>query len=281
MLKKALLVSVSAGFLSACASTWDVEGVKGLVPQGDAFQQALFGEYVALAEAERDRYDWSDTAAFLAKARAAAAGRTVLPDDLGDRDVAVGAAELTAARAQLITALDGGARSAKPQVAARAQGAFECWIEKQEENIEPDGIKLCRDRFEGALAELTPEPAAPAPQPVVEAPKGDYIVFFPVGTDRIDAEAQKVLAVVLDDWRSEKPARVVIAGHTDTIGDTVSNLLLSQKRAEAVAAYLEGKGMPASAMALEAYGEEQPLVKTGDGVRELRNRRVEIVFGDN
>ncbi|MCA1941951.1 MAG: OmpA family protein, partial [Caenispirillum bisanense] len=111
-------------------------------------------------------------------------------------------------------------------------------------------------------------------------PAGEYTVTFPLGAAVLAPEARATLDAVLTDWRQEKPARVVIAGHTDTVGDTVSNLLLSQKRAEAVASYLEGKGLPAAAMALEAYGEEQPAVKTGDGVKEPRNRRVEIVFAD-
>lgn len=278
MLKKALLVSVSAGFLSACANTWDVDGVKSLSPQGDAFQQALFTEYVMVAEAERGRYDWGDTAYFLDKARAAAAGQTVLPDDVADRDIAAGAAEAAAGRQDLMAALDGNARGRAPQVAARAQAAFDCWLEELEEGHQPDDIQACRDRFAAAMAELNAAPE-PAPQPAA-TPAGEYTITFPLGATILDAEARALLDTVAADWRAAKPARVVIAGHTDTVGDTVSNLLLSQKRAEVVASYLEGKGLPASALALEAYGEEQPAVKTGDGVKEPRNRRVEIVFAN-
>lgn len=279
MLKKALLVTVSAGFLSACASTWDVDGVKTLQPTGDAFHKALFTEYVAVAEAERGRYDWGDTAYFLDKARAAAAGQTVLPDEVADRAIAAGAAQAATARQALVAALDGTARSTMPQVAARAQASFDCWLEELEEGHQPGDIKACEDRFRAALAELTAAPAAPAPQPAA-VPAGEYTVTFPLGAAILAPEARATLDAVLADWRQEKPARVVIAGHTDTVGDTVSNLLLSQKRAEAVASYLEGKGLPAAAMALEAYGEEQPALKTGDGVEEPRNRRVEIVFAD-
>ena len=42
--------------------------------------------------------------------------------------------------------------------------------------------------------------------------------------------------------------------------------------------YLVAHGVPASAMVLEAYGEQRPIVGTDDGVREVQNRRVEIRF---
>jgi len=70
----------------------------------------------------------------------------------------------------------------------------------------------------------------------------------------------------------------VISGHTDTTGADQRNMLLSQRRAEAVADSLSMLGVPPRDMALEAYGEEQLQIKTPDDMVEARNRRVEIVF---
>jgi outer membrane protein OmpA-like peptidoglycan-associated protein len=53
---------------------------------------------------------------------------------------------------------------------------------------------------------------------------------------------------------------------------------LSQRRADAVKAELVKLGIPASEITTVAKGESDPLVPTADGVREPRNRRVEIVF---
>ncbi|EKV30523.1 Outer membrane protein A precursor [Caenispirillum salinarum AK4] len=272
MFKKALLVSVSAGLLTACASNWDVEGARGLQPQGGAFETALYEGYVNLAAEERAEYDWDDAAAFLDKARAAAAGQTVLPDAVADRDLPAGAVdEVAAARAALLAELDGGDRQAMPAVAADAQTAYDCWVQELEENIQPDHIAACKTRFDAAMKALTA---------VVEAPAvdGDYTVYFPLGRAVLDGEALATLNKVVADWRAARPARIVVAGHTDTVGQPVPNLLLSQKRAEAVADYLNDKGIPTADLALEAYGEEQPAVATGDGVTEMRNRRVEITF---
>ena len=41
---------------------------------------------------------------------------------------------------------------------------------------------------------------------------------------------------------------------------------------------LEKRGVPSDAISIAAYGEEKPLVPTEDGVREVQNRRVEILL---
>jgi OOP family OmpA-OmpF porin len=38
------------------------------------------------------------------------------------------------------------------------------------------------------------------------------------------------------------------------------------------------EGVPATAITVIGKGESQPLIRTGDGVREPQNRRVEIVI---
>jgi outer membrane protein OmpA-like peptidoglycan-associated protein len=50
------------------------------------------------------------------------------------------------------------------------------------------------------------------------------------------------------------------------------------RRARVVAAELVRDGVPQSAISMHAYGDTKLLVPTGPGVREPRNRRVEIVF---
>jgi outer membrane protein OmpA-like peptidoglycan-associated protein len=71
----------------------------------------------------------------------------------------------------------------------------------------------------------------------------------------------------------------MLAGHADKSGSAQYNVGLSQRRADAVRSYLEGRGVPGGAIASEAFGESRPLVETADGVREPQNRRVEITFG--
>ena len=70
---------------------------------------------------------------------------------------------------------------------------------------------------------------------------------------------------------------VVVIGHTDSTGnERKTNLPLSQSRAESVAGYLVGQGIPRARITAYGVGSSQPVAsnKTAQG-REL-NRRVEI-----
>ena len=127
-----------------------------------------------------------------------------------------------------------------------------------------------------------PAPAAPAPAPaVVAAPQTEKVsyaadAFFdfdkavlkPEGKAKLDDLAEKVKGLNLE---------VIIAvGHTDSVGGDEYNQKLSVKRADAVKAYLNGKGIDASKVYTEGKGEKQPVAdnKTKEG--RAKNRRVEI-----
>ena len=73
--------------------------------------------------------------------------------------------------------------------------------------------------------------------------------------------------------------RIEVAGHADRSGTPQYNQRLSQRRADAVRAYLSGRGIPDGVIATEAFGESRPRVDTADGVREVQNRRVEVLYG--
>jgi len=112
---------------------------------------------------------------------------------------------------------------------------------------------------------------------VVEAP-GPFIVFFDWNKSAITAEAASILDNAANAYATTGQAHIQLAGHADKSGSDSYNVGLSQRRADAVKAYLAGKGVPDTAMATEAFGESRPLVETADGVREQQNRRVEITF---
>jgi outer membrane protein OmpA-like peptidoglycan-associated protein len=72
--------------------------------------------------------------------------------------------------------------------------------------------------------------------------------------------------------------RVAIAGHTDSTGSDSYNQQLSERRAQAVASYLTGRGVAATRVTTIGYGETRPVAsnETADGRQQ--NRRVEIVL---
>ena len=102
------------------------------------------------------------------------------------------------------------------------------------------------------------------------------MVFFDWGKLEIRSDDKAVLDKVAEQWRAQPGARLVLSGHSDRSGPGWANVRASKRRAIAVQDYLVDQGVPASAMTLQAFGEQRPVVPTEDGVREVQNRRVEI-----
>jgi len=123
-----------------------------------------------------------------------------------------------------------------------------------------------------------PEPAPPPPPAAVCTP-GPYIVFFEWDKSDITAEAASILDNAVTAYGDCGQAQVMLAGYTDTSGTATYNLALSQRRADAVSAYMGSKGIPSGVITTKALGETNLRVATADGVRELQNRRVEITYG--
>jgi outer membrane protein OmpA-like peptidoglycan-associated protein len=69
---------------------------------------------------------------------------------------------------------------------------------------------------------------------------------------------------------------VEVAGHTDSVGTDEHNMDLSQRRAEAVRAYLIGKGISAERLVAKGYGESQPVADNDTEEGRFKNRRVEL-----
>ena len=95
----------------------------------------------------------------------------------------------------------------------------------------------------------------------------------------ITADAATILDNAVTAYANCGTANVMLAGHTDRSGSVSYNMGLAERRNESVQAYLTGRGIPASRISSEAFGESQPRVPTADGVRELQNRRVEVTYG--
>jgi OOP family OmpA-OmpF porin len=134
-----------------------------------------------------------------------------------------------------------------------------------------------------------PKPMAVAPAPVVApapalapvAPQAEKVsfaadAFFDTDKAILKSEGK----VKLDDLVSKVQGlnlEVIIAvGHTDSDASEAYNQALSVRRAEAVKAYLTGKGIEASRVYTEGKGEVQPVADNKTAAGKAKNRRVEI-----
>jgi outer membrane protein OmpA-like peptidoglycan-associated protein len=131
----------------------------------------------------------------------------------------------------------------------------------------------------GAAPEAPPvvAPAAPAPA-AAPAITRTFLVFFDWDKADLTERARAIIAEAAQNSQRAGTTRLEVSGHADRSGTPQYNQRLSQRRAEAVAAELERRGVARSAMVIQAFGESRPLVPTADGVREPQNRRVEIVL---
>ena len=124
-----------------------------------------------------------------------------------------------------------------------------------------------------------PPPPAPAPAPAAApAPARTYLVFFDFDSAALTDRAREIIAEAAANAARVQATRIEVTGHTDTVGTAAYNQALSVRRANAVAAELERRGIPRSQMVITGRGFTQPLVPTGPNVREPQNRRVEIVL---
>ena len=262
----------AVGLLAGCASNIkQMEEVQAT--GGTPFTQALTEEYRSFVAHEKDERDWSAADYFAIKGLAAAGGQVVQPEAVGD--VGEHGPALTDARARLVAALDGGARDSNPQVAARAQRAFDCWNHEAEEDnwydsITDEHVKPCRDEFEAAMAQLQPPPVGVNPN--------SYIVLFDFDKSNINDAAQAVINQVIADFNANRSTAVSVTGHTDRAGSAAYNERLSERRADAVREALIAGGIPAEAITTAWKGEAENAVPTEDGVREQANRRAEIII---
>jgi len=122
-------------------------------------------------------------------------------------------------------------------------------------------------------------PSAPT-QAEAAAPSVNLNVDFPTNSATLTPDAKATLdrlgrALTSKDLASY---RFRIEGHTDTVGSPAYNQALSQRRADAVAAYLEQAfSIPSSRLEAVGMGEQGLLVVTPPQTAELRNRRVAVI----
>ena len=107
---------------------------------------------------------------------------------------------------------------------------------------------------------------------------GAYVVFFDWNDAEIRPEAAAILDGAIQSWRECMGSQVLVTGYADRSGGAPNNQRISQSRAVSVEGYLASRGIPAATIGIAARGESEPRVETADGVREVQNRRVEIVF---
>ncbi|MGI4759348.1 MAG: OmpA family protein [Janthinobacterium lividum] len=115
-------------------------------------------------------------------------------------------------------------------------------------------------------------PSAAVIPPLAASPVVLPTVLFKLATAELLPAARPALNALANELNARPDLRLRVAGHTDRVGETTKNQLLSEQRAEAVKAYLVQAGVAAERLSTVGYGDTRPLYPAPDA----RNRRVEV-----
>jgi len=106
-----------------------------------------------------------------------------------------------------------------------------------------------------------------------------YHIEFETGSAAIKPSSYQLLDEIFESAVVAEGLKVGVYGHTDNKGSDDVNIPLSQKRAEAVKAYLLRKGLKENRIEAQGYGSQKPIADNSNEAGRSKNRRVEIVLG--
>ncbi len=273
------------------------------------FGDNLARNYDALSAVESAQGDSLDAKTYAERAAAARGGAPTNPAPVESRAPYLKphyVTELAEARARLMSAFEKEARAKAPAAAARAQSSFDCWLEQATEDLQPQHIDACKQAYLVAVADVEKALVPPPPPPVDPDSDGDGVpdsrddcpgtapgtpvddrgcpqipdlqgVHFNHDKAVLTAAARTILDDVVGIIRNNPHVRLEIVGHTDSTGSDDYNVRLSQRRADAVKAYLGETGVSMDVMSVDARGESQPIADNATAEGRAANRRVEII----
>lgn len=117
---------------------------------------------------------------------------------------------------------------------------------------------------------------AAAEQQLLDATLASRIIEFDSGKASLRPSGQRILDQMAGALQQVQGKQVEVIGHTDNLGLRQSNLALSLARAEAVRAWLAGRGVAAGRVLVSGQGPDRPLADNGSAAGRARNRRIEF-----
>ena len=186
-----------------------------------------------------------------------------------------------------------------PKLVAKLVSGYDCWLEQIEENWQIKDIENCKNKFTNAYkkilaSETSKQSISKKHKPEINSSavseknksyfiKGDktksVLVFFNYDSHKLSISEKDKLDNYISTLIKTDSNPIIIYGHTDTKGSKKYNLILSEQRALSVSKYFRKKGIN-NKLIIKSYGEDYPLIITGDNVEEENNRRVEVIINN-
>ena len=199
---------------------------------------------------------------------ALALGGCVTDPETGDRRISrpAGAAAAGAGAGALLGALLGG-RNNRAEVligagvGAIAGGAVGSYMDRQAREL--------KQRTAGSGIEVEQR----GDEIAIKLPSG---IAFDTNESSVRPDMRPALDQVAKTLASYQSTFIDVTGHTDSTGGDAINQPLSDRRASAVADYLQYQGVQRARMATRGYGAQMPVATNDTDAGRAQNRRVEI-----
>lgn len=254
---RAIVVTAAlfATFLSACSSTPEslpeLEAARALLPQVEASPRS------------------GVAATNIAEARKALDRANRLADD-GAATQDISSEALVALRNAEIANEKIAIANAKDEIEKGTQQRQQILLEAREREAAAERARS--QRMEQQLGEMQ----AKQTERGLLLTLGD--VLFDTGKATLKPGAYETIARLADVLKEDSNRKVVIEGHTDSVGSEEMNMTLSARRAQAVQSALIERGASPTQIKTEGRGETTPVASNDTASGRQQNRRVEMFF---
>lgn len=137
---------------------------------------------------------------------------------------------------------------------------------------------------------VTQAPSEPITEPAVVVEEKTSVVvtkaqtesfsqgMFETNSTELSTDGKIALMPLVEVLKAHPQSSVAVVGHTDSTGAAEYNLMISKKRAAAVAAYIEEQGIEADRITASGEGEENPIASNATAEGRAQNRRVDATI---
>ncbi|MBY0369405.1 OmpA family protein [bacterium] len=105
-------------------------------------------------------------------------------------------------------------------------------------------------------------------------------INFKIGSAILESSSTSLLDQIATVIQKNEVHKLLIVGHTDSSKGDDYNMKLSLDRANAVKAYLVGKGIAEETLMTQGYGKRKPRASNATEEGRAQNRRVEFIIVD-
>jgi OmpA-OmpF porin, OOP family len=132
-------------------------------------------------------------------------------------------------------------------------------------------------------------PPAPAKPIESEKPAGNYVktiddhIVIYYDYNKLDKQANAEVDDYLQNLAEQLKSsgqKVTLVGHTDAVGDSKTNVVVSERRAKNIRDVLKANGVNAKQIITKGMGESKAIGSNDNPEGRRKNRRVEVFIGN-